>query len=88
MAAWTWTSGYETQYAEGTWIGAEVYGGGGRRARVRFPDGRVRTIRIAQTADTFFSIPANDGRGQRGYVSIDSDRDLALGVAIFTPYKR
>lgn len=59
-----------------TWIGPEehayntysgAHSGSNRRGRVRFPDGKIRTVTLG-VADTFFSIPAH-GRIKGRYVS-------------------
>lgn len=54
-----------------TWIAAEC--DGQRPGRVIFPDGKIRMIRLAGTADTFFSIPADDRRGGHGFVDSHDD---------------
>lgn len=46
-------------------------------ARAMCPDGKVRTVRLSQAADTFFTWPARGratagGRTVRGYVGYDS----------------
>ena len=56
-----------------TWIEDEMPYDGRRRGRVRCADGKLRVVRLAQTADTFFTIPANDGRGSRGYVMVENE---------------
>ena len=42
-----------------------------RRGRVRFPDGKLRIVRLG-VADTFFSIPAKPAHGRVGFVSVSS----------------
>ena len=48
-----------------------------RRARVRFPDGKLRVVRCGGVPDTFFSIPAGDG-----YITSND------GEFIFVPYTK
>lgn len=46
------------------------------RCRAICPDGKVRSVRVAQTADTFFSIPASvlfKGKRVAGYVTFSDD---------------
>lgn len=48
------------------------------------PDGKTRTVRLSQAADTFFSWPGRVTIGKRtvrGFVSIEDER------YIFTPYQ-
>lgn len=61
---------------QGTWLEPEC--DGERRARVVFPDGKLRIVRCSGVADTFFSIACR-GR-HRGYVSCDD------GVFKFNAY--
>lgn len=64
------------EYAKGTFLVVSypwgIYHGGAAECS----DGKVRTLaRIAQTADTFFSIPASvkvNGRTVSGYVTIET----------------
>lgn len=65
------------KYGEGTYLTQSfpwgVYVGG----RAKCSDGKVRTLsRIAQTADTFFSVPATvkvKGRSVAGYISLSDE---------------
>ena len=66
-----------------TWIGPESdsYPSGGinagRRGRVRFPDGKVRAVKLG-IPDTFYTIPAHArvrGKFYAGYVSVDLARN-------------
>lgn len=58
-----------------TWVEAEAYcypnGGFYRRARVRFPDGKLRIVRCG-IADTWFSIPVRKSDAD-GYIFVASD---------------
>ena len=63
-----WPGGWEHPYA----------------ALARCPDGRIRRVRLNQSADTFFSWPGRVsayGKTMRGYVS-----KAANGETRFTPY--
>lgn len=64
------------QPTSATWIGPEehayntysgAHSGSNRRGRVRFPDGKIRTVTLG-VPDTYFSIPAH-GRVNGKYVS-------------------
>ena len=61
-----------------TWIQSEEYAynsplsRSARRGRVRFPDGKLRIVRLG-VPDTYFTIPAKPARGRIGYVSINTD---------------
>src|SRR5580765_5909975 len=68
---------YETrEYAEGTCLRQSYPWGWYWGGRALCSDGRVRALaRIAQTADTFFSVPAAvkvSGRTVSGYVTMDT----------------
>jgi hypothetical protein len=54
-----------------TWIWPEC--DGQRVARVICPDGKLRIMRCAGTADTFFSISADDRRGGHGFIDSRDD---------------
>ncbi len=81
------------QDAYNTYSGAHT--GSGRKGRVRFPDGKIRTVTLG-VPDTFFSIPAHgriDGRYVSGFVSIADWRDeeehgIPEGTYLFTPTGR
>ncbi len=65
------------EYAMGTWT--ETVGPWGlfTRARAICPDGKVRVVRLAQTADTFFSVPARvsyRGKTVAGFITFH-DKD-------------
>jgi len=62
-----------------TWIDPEelaynTYGGvptgSGRRGLVRFPDGKLRIVRL-RVPDTYFTIPARPSHGRLGRISVD-----------------
>ena len=77
MNAETWTR--TDVYAKDTWI--ETFGPCGlfRRAAAVCPDGRLRTVRLAAVADTFFSVRARlsyRGRTVTGFISFKSDDGL------------
>lgn len=62
------------QYAHGTSVTQSFPWGGFVSARALCPDGAVRTVNVAETADTFFSVPASvQFRGTRvsGFITID-----------------
>lgn len=66
-------------YALGTWT--ETVGQWGRftRARAICPDGKARIVRLAETADTYFSVPARvsyKGRTVYGFVTFHDDQGL------------
>jgi hypothetical protein len=62
-----------------TWIDPEelaynTYGGSpsgsGRRGKVRFPDGKLRIVRLG-VPDTACTIPAKPSRGRVGFIMVD-----------------
>lgn len=64
-----------------------------RRCRAVCPDGVVRSIRVAQTADTFFSVPASltiSRSGKRytvsGFVTVSDSEDYAKKFVEFCPH--
>lgn len=63
-------------YANGTYIHSTYPWGIIRSARALCSDGRIRrTKRIAQTGDTFFSIPASmtvKGKTVAGYITVET----------------
>ena len=74
-----------------TWIGHEEaaynvpLAGSGRFGRVRFPDGKLRRVRLG-VPDSFFSIPARvtlRGKTVSGFVTVDSAEEF-----IFVPNRR
>ena len=69
-----------------TWMESECYcypnGGMTRRARVRFPDGKLRVVRCG-IPDTFFSVPVRKSDGD-GFICNDDE----TGEYVFRPYKR
>jgi hypothetical protein len=66
------------KFENDTWIEPEC--DGSRRARVLFPDKRLRIIRCAGVADTYFSIAAYSYKGLRGFIIAED------GTLIFVPY--
>ena len=64
-------------YAHGTYTVTSAPWGFYRSARAMCTDGKVRTVkRIAETADTFISVPAAvsvNGRTVSGYVTFDDE---------------
>ena len=58
-----------------TWIEDEYPYNGFRRGLVRFPDGKTRIVRLAQTADTFFTIRGRSSHHGAGYVYTDTERE-------------
>jgi hypothetical protein len=66
-----------TSHLGETWLEGEREGS--RKAHVRFPDGKLRSVRCAGTADTFFSIPVS---GHDGYVTTKDDE------FIFQPHSK
>jgi hypothetical protein len=68
--------GHPTHYGD-TWIEPEewcyLHGGMTRRARVRFPNGRLRVVRCG-IPDTWFSIPVRKSDGD-GYITINTDNN-------------
>lgn len=52
-----------------------------RRARARFPDGRLRIV-VVSIPDTYFSIPARSAHHGHGYL------DVGEGEFRFTPRQR
>ena len=78
----------QSEHAEGTWIESEEPYDGLRRARAIFPDGKARIVRLALTADTFFTIPARDGKGSSGVVCIaDNSEKPHYGAVVCYPHK-
>ena len=83
-------------YANGTYITRSYPWGLNVKARALCPDGIVRTCkRVAETADTFFSVPASvnvKGRTVAGYITVQTiegystptDNDPA--IVKFVPY--
>lgn len=73
------------EYGEGTELVQSFPWGLYRGGRAMCSDGKVRNLkRIAQTADTFFSIPAAVNVGKRtvsGYVTVET----AEGMSTETP---
>lgn len=73
-----------TKYGKGTSITQQFPWGTYDRAQVLCSDGKVRaTTRIAETADTFFSVPASvkvSGKTVAGYLTIED------GVVMFVAY--
>ena len=70
-----------------TWIDSEElayssYSGrpsnSNRRVRVRFPDGKIRLVRLG-VPDTFFSIPAKPSHGRIGFVTVAHWTDVERG---------
>ena len=77
----TWIDSEERAY--NTYSGA--HSRSDRRASVRFPDGKLRIVRVG-IPDTYFTIPAHgrvSGRYVRGFVSVDTDANELT----FTPSK-
>ena len=72
-------SGRTAVYVAGVWQITVAY-------RALCHDGKVRTVRVRQSPDTFFSHPGRvtfgNGRTVRGYVSVDS-----TGEFTFTAYR-
>lgn len=59
-----------------TWVESEdPYYGPERKGYVRFADGKLRTVRLAMSADTVFSIRARPSHGPAGIVMVDPDRE-------------
>ena len=67
-------------FENGTWIEPEC--DGSRRARVSFPDGKLRIVRCAGVADTAFSIPAYPYKGTCGFIMAED------GMLTFCPYTK
>lgn len=69
------------EYANSTYIETRMPWGVIVKVRALCPDGAVRTCkRVAQTADTFFSIPASvtvKGRTVAGYVTVETMQGLS-----------
>lgn len=68
------------EYAFGTSITTCAPWGLNVACRAICPDGRVRSVRIAQTADTFFSTPASvrvRGKTVSGYVTVSTPSGLS-----------
>jgi len=66
------------QYARGTSVTVTTPWGLFVKGKAVCPDGKVRTVRLAQTADTFFSIPASvkyRGKTVAGYATFNEDGD-------------
>lgn len=64
------------EYGEGTYLDVSMPFGGYVGGRALCSDGKVRALkRISETADTFFSIPAQvrvEGKTVTGYVTLES----------------
>lgn len=56
-----------------------------RRARVRFPDGKLRTVKCHGTADTWFSIRVSS---HDGYITTKETTWAPAGEYVFQPYTR
>lgn len=67
-------------YRGQTWLEGEC--DGTRRARVRFPDGKLRVVRAAGVPDTYFSIPC---RSHDGYLSCRDTTWEPAGEYVFCP---
>lgn len=69
-----------------TWLESESFcyphGGMTRRARVRFPDGKLRVVRCG-IANTWFSVPVRRSDAD-GYITVDTDTD----EFVFRPHTR
>ena len=63
-----------------TWLESET--GRQRRARVRFPDGKLRVVRCG-TADTYFSIRCSS---HNGYVTSQETTWAPDGEYVFRPH--
>lgn len=61
----TWIE--DESLAYNTYSGAPT--GSNRRGKVRFPDGKLRIVRLG-VADTYFSVPAKPNHGKIGFVSV------------------
>lgn len=77
-------------YADGTSLVRDfgVFGSAFRGGRAKCQDGSVRTlVRISETADTFFSVPAAvkvQGRTVSGFITVDDTLNDPISVIRFT----
>lgn len=77
-------SPWGTPYVAGeTWM--ECSSNGARRARVRFPDGKLRVVRVAGAADTYFSTPCYS---HDGYITTQETKWNSEGEAVFRPHDK
>lgn len=70
----------QTPYARNTWLEIRMPWGIFIRGKVICPDGKARIVRLAETADTFFSIPARLSYQKKtiaGFVSFASENGLS-----------
>ena len=68
------------EYARGTWTEQSSPWGIFTRARAVCPDGKLRIVRLAITADTFFSVPAKLSYKRKtvcGFISFESEDGLS-----------
>lgn len=82
---------YDTRnYARGTFLRVSYPWGWNVSGAAICSDGKVRKLkRIAETADTFFSIPASvtvDGRTVAGYVTVETERGYSTDMGETDPY--
>lgn len=85
-----------TDYADGTYIERSYPWGLNVSGAALCPDGKVRKLaRIAETADTFFSIPASvraNGKTVAGYITVETKEGLSTAtdsdpaIVKFVPY--
>jgi hypothetical protein len=85
------------QYAKTTYLESQMPWGFYSKGRALCPDGKVRTLkRIAESADTFFSVPAAvtyKGKTVAGYVTVETIQGYSTPDALdplvvkFIPYK-
>lgn len=76
----TWLDREELAY--NTYSGTQW--GSNRKAKVRFPDGKLRTV-TAGIADTYFSIPAHGKVGGKtvvGWIGVKTEGNLDSGEPI------
>ncbi len=73
-----------------TWLEPEDYcyprGGMTRRARVRFPDGKLRVLRCG-IPDTWFSVPVRKSDGD-GYITTRDDGPTGAPEFVFCPHTK
>ena len=67
----------------GTWLENEC--DGSRRARVRFPDGKLRVVTCSGVADTYFSIRC---RSHDGYLTSTRTKWAPDGEMCFRPHTK
>lgn len=66
-----------------TWI--EGFCEGNRRARVRFPDGKLRVVTARGAADTYFSTPC---KSHDGYITSQETQWNPEGEYVFRPHTK